>query len=202
MSSESFALISFFEVPPGQEDDFIAAWGAAGEHLRGRAPGLESSLYGSPASVARYRFVDITRYPSSQAFQEAPAGSDARTAEAPFKSHGAVYRLERQHGGGEHQSSDVLVIDPFRVAPGADSIFLAGWEPACSALREQAGYLDSALYVAISPTAEHRFVELTRWVSAGAYEAALQHEGFLATINMRRSHIFFRSYPGLYEQIR
>ena len=202
MSDEPVTLIDFFEVPAAGEDEFLAAWESATDHLLARGVYLETALHRSLSPDARFRFANVARCHSPRALQESHGQRDFPGQLQRYSSHAALYRLEREDRAGAEESGAVVVIDPFRVAPEADGVFLAGWDGALSAFREQRGYLATALYRSLSAAVDFRFVELTAWSGADAYEEALHHPGFLARTNMRRSHIPFRSYPALYTTFR
>jgi heme-degrading monooxygenase HmoA len=197
---EPVTLIDFFEVPPASDEEFVTAWRSASDRLRAREVYLDAALHRSVAPDARFRFAGVARCPSPRALREGlEPGSSAL---APYSSHTALYRQEREDSGPWEVPAAAVVIDPFRVAPEADGVFLSGWDAAGSALREQHGYLGAALYQSLSTAVDFRFVEITAWTGRDAYEDALGHPGFLARTNMRRSHIPFRSYPVLYTPVR
>ena len=66
----------------------------------------------------------------------------------------------------------VVLINAFEVPVGDDERFVAGWERARSLLSEQPGYLETTLHRSLSPDAEFRFVNVARWETAEAFQAA------------------------------
>jgi heme oxygenase (mycobilin-producing) len=100
----------------------------------------------------------------------------------------------------EEQSRQPLVlINAFEVPPEADDEFIRGWKAAREYLEAQPGYVDTALQRAVSPDADFRFVNVGRWESPQAFQAAIQSAGFReASEGLGR----FRPHPGLYEVIR
>ena len=202
MTDESVTLIDFFEVPSADDDEFVAAWQRLTDHLLSRGVYLEPVLHRSVRADARFRFTNVARCLSPRAVQESQREPDVPRGLQRYSSHAALYRLEREDRTGAEDPAAAVVIDPFRVAPEADGVFLSGWDGALGAFREQRGYLATALYRSLSASVDFRFVEVTAWSGADAYEEALQHPGFQARTNMRRSHIPFRSYPALYTAVR
>jgi heme oxygenase (mycobilin-producing) len=93
----------------------------------------------------------------------------------------------------------LVLINAFEVPPDADDEFIAGWEAARDYLRQQRGYVDTALHRAVSPGADFRFVNIGRWESPERFQEAIQSPGFQkASEGLGR----FRPHPGLYEVIR
>ena len=67
----SVVLINPFEVPAGQEAEFLKQWSEAAEHLR-HAPGfLSTQLHESLDPQARFRFINVAEWESPQHFQAA-----------------------------------------------------------------------------------------------------------------------------------
>lgn len=67
----SSVLINSFEVPEGQEEEFLKSWQAVAELLR-QAPGfLSTRLHESLDPKARFRFVNVAQWESPQHFQAA-----------------------------------------------------------------------------------------------------------------------------------
>jgi heme-degrading monooxygenase HmoA len=89
----SVTLINIFEVPAGEDEEFIAAWEKTRDYLRTFPAHIETALHQS-LHDARFRFVNIAHWTSedefsaaigSQGFQE--AGSDLRWPMNPALYH-------------------------------------------------------------------------------------------------------------------
>lgn len=75
----SVILINPFDVPEGTDDeDFLRGWERAAEYMR-RQPGFVSShLHRALAPDARFRFVNVAEWASSQDFQAAATSEEFR----------------------------------------------------------------------------------------------------------------------------
>ncbi len=88
-------LINPFEVPVGQEEEFLKRWREAAEYLR-HAPGFASTrLHESLDPQARFRFVNVAEWESAQHFQAAmrTEGFQQIARKMPFASSPALYRV-------------------------------------------------------------------------------------------------------------
>ena len=56
--------------------------------------------------------------------------------------------------------------------------FLDSWEKANNCLKEQPGFISTALHQAVSANPDFRFVNVGCWESADAFRAATQSEAF------------------------
>ncbi|HWH34272.1 MAG TPA: antibiotic biosynthesis monooxygenase family protein [Acidimicrobiales bacterium] len=56
--------------------------------------------------------------------------------------------------------------------------FLDSWEKANEHLKQQPGYVSSALHEAVSANPDFRFVNIGRWQSADDFRGATQSNGF------------------------
>lgn len=91
----SVVLINSFEVPAGQEDEFLTQWREAAEELR-HAPGFVSTrLHESLDPQAKFRFVNIAQWESPQHFQAAVRTEVFQqiARKMPFASSPALYRV-------------------------------------------------------------------------------------------------------------
>jgi heme-degrading monooxygenase HmoA len=95
--TDSVILINAFEVPAGEDDNFIRGWERARDFLR-RQPGFVSTaLHQSLAPDADFRFVNVAHWESAEAFRAAMAQSGFRESGAmPYQFHPALYRVVRQ----------------------------------------------------------------------------------------------------------
>jgi heme-degrading monooxygenase HmoA len=92
----------------------------------------------------------------------------------------------------------VVLINLLEVPPGADERFVAGWEQTRDVLRCLPGYLATRLHRSLSPGADFRFVNVGRYQSPQAFQAAVRHADF----QRAAATIPYRAHPGRYEVIR
>lgn len=91
---QTVILINAFEVPEGQEEQFLKAWHETAEHLR-HAPGFRSTrLHESLDPQAKFRFVNVAEWESPQHFQAAMSTEVFQRIRAamPFTAYPALYR--------------------------------------------------------------------------------------------------------------
>lgn len=69
-------LINVFEVPAGEEEQFVAGWKEARDHLSKQDGFISTKLHESLNPEALYRFINVAQWQSPQKFQAA-VGSDA-----------------------------------------------------------------------------------------------------------------------------
>jgi heme oxygenase (mycobilin-producing) len=91
-----------------------------------------------------------------------------------------------------------VLINAFEVPPDGDERFLAGWEPTRQFLRSQPGYLETRLHRSLSPEVDVRFVNIGRYASPPAFQAAIGQPGF----RQAAAAIPYRAHPGLYDVAR
>jgi heme-degrading monooxygenase HmoA len=94
---EGIVLINAFEVPVEADDDFIAGWERARDALRAQPGYIATRLHRSIAPNADFRFVNIARWESPQAFGtalQAPA-FQAAAQSIRHPSHPALYEVVR-----------------------------------------------------------------------------------------------------------
>jgi heme oxygenase (mycobilin-producing) len=92
----------------------------------------------------------------------------------------------------------VVLINLFEVPPGADEGFIAGWERARDFLAARDGYRSTALHRSLGGAAEFRFVNIGRYASPQAFQAATGQPQF----RQAAAAIQHRAHPGLYEVVR
>ena len=88
-------LINPFEVPAGQEEEFLTRWREAAEHLR-HAPGFVSTrLHESLDPQAKLRFFNVAEWESPQHFQAAMRTEAFQEVarKMPFAASSALYRV-------------------------------------------------------------------------------------------------------------
>ena len=92
----------------------------------------------------------------------------------------------------------VVLINLFEVPAGADEGFIAAWERARDFLQAQEGYRSTQLHQSLSPDATFRFVNIGRYESPQAFQAAVSQPGF----RQAAAAIQHRAHPSLYEVVR
>ena len=93
-------------------------------------------------------------------------------------------------------AQSVTLINVFEVPVGEDEEFTAGWERAAEFLREQEGFISSALHQILAPDATFRFINVARWESPAAFQKAVTAPGFPGGQMRHKAH------PALYRVIR
>lgn len=90
-------LINPFSVPRGNEDEFLAMWKETAERVKS-APGfIETRMHRSLDPDAGFRFVNVARWESAEAWQAAFAGLKPRGIGAPVAAHPALYEVVAEH---------------------------------------------------------------------------------------------------------
>ena len=92
---QTVILINAFEVPAGEEEQFLKAWNEAAELLR-HAPGfLSTRLHESLDPQAKFRFVNVAQWESPQHFQAAIRSEAFQqiAQKMPFTAYPALYRV-------------------------------------------------------------------------------------------------------------
>jgi heme oxygenase (mycobilin-producing) len=93
----------------------------------------------------------------------------------------------------------VVLVNSFEVPADRAEEFIAAWEKTRDYLRQQPGYIETALHQALRPDAEFQFVNVARWQSAEDFAAATQSPGFgQAAAGLAG----YRPHPGLYRLVR
>jgi heme oxygenase (mycobilin-producing) len=190
-------LINLFEVPAGADEGFITAWERARDFLQAQDGYRSTALHKSLGPDAEFRFVNLAEWASPAAFQAATAQPDFSGGQMPFPAHPGLYRVVTEDPpigdpGG------VVLINAFEVPPDGDESFLAAWEQTRQFLRTRPGYLGTRLHSSISPDADFRFVNVGRYESPQAFQAAVGQPGFRQVA----AGIQHRAHPGLYEVVR
>lgn len=78
----------------------------------------------------------------------------------------------------DNGNQQITAIVAYEVAYEDCDRFLDSWEKANDCLKEQPGFISTALHRAISANPDFRFVNVGCWESADAFRAATQCEGF------------------------
>jgi heme oxygenase (mycobilin-producing) len=69
----SVVLINPFEVPPGNDDQFLMGWERVAEYMREQPGFISSRLHRALSTDARFRFINVAEWQSPQDFQAAVA---------------------------------------------------------------------------------------------------------------------------------
>ena len=94
----------------------------------------------------------------------------------------------------------VTLINPFEVPEGREDEALADWEAAAEYLRRQPGYISTNLHQAIAPGAKFHFINVARWESPEAFQAAVTSPEFQELTKSTVEN--FPHHPALYTLIR
>ena len=189
-------LINAFEVPPEADEPFIAGWERARDFLATKRGFSATALHRALRPDADFRFVNVARVESPDAWREAISDPAFPGGQMPFKAHPSLYEVVHEDGtpdGGE----GVVLINPFEVPSDADDAFLAGWRSARELLAAQAGYLGTRLHRSLG-SADFRFVNVARWSSPLAFAKAVEQAEF----ERAAAAMPFASHPALYKVIR
>lgn len=91
-------LINAFEVPVDGDETFLASWERTRGVLREQPGYLATRLHRSLSPEAAFRFVNIARYTSPQAFRAAIGQPGFREAAAaiPYRAHPGLYEVIRR----------------------------------------------------------------------------------------------------------
>jgi heme-degrading monooxygenase HmoA len=97
-SGSHLVLINAFEVPDGQDDDFIRGWEAARDYLKDQPGYVDTSLHRAVAPGVDFRFVNVARWESAEHFRAA-LGSDgfqeASKGLSQYSAHPGLYEVIR-----------------------------------------------------------------------------------------------------------
>jgi heme-degrading monooxygenase HmoA len=96
MQSEPVVLINAFEVPEGEDETFLQGWERTRELLSTQEGYLSTRLRRSLAPDADFRFVNVARWKSEQAFRDATSQPQFRNATVPFPFHASLYEVVRE----------------------------------------------------------------------------------------------------------
>jgi heme-degrading monooxygenase HmoA len=192
----STVLINAFEVPLEADEPFIAGWERARDFLAARSGFSATALHRALREDVDFRFVNVARVDSPNAWAQAISDPDFPGGEMPFKAHPGLYDVVHEDGAPD-ASDGVILINAFEVSDEADEAFVAGWNDARETLAGQPGYLGTRLHRSLGP-ADFRFVNIARWSSPLAFSKAIGQPGFAE----RAREMPFASHPALYGVIR
>jgi heme oxygenase (mycobilin-producing) len=93
MTAEPVILINSFEVPEGQEEAFLRFWEASREFLSTQEGYISTRLHRSLAPDAEFRFINVARWQSAQAFMKAISQLESGDAGSLYRAHPALYEV-------------------------------------------------------------------------------------------------------------
>jgi heme oxygenase (mycobilin-producing) len=189
-------LINAFEVPATADDQFVSHWMRARDALASKAGYVDAKLHRSLAPGARFRFVNIGRWASLQAFRAGTRDAGVSADSFSFPAHPGLYEVISSTERLTVPRTSVTLINPFEVPAGEDEHFIAGWELANAHLSQQPGYLSTSLHRSVGPDPDFRFVNVARWASAEAFAAAITDPAFPAA-----AQVPYPAHPALYTAI-
>ena len=96
MTNDPVILINPFEVPEGQDEQFLASWEQSRDFLRTQPGYLSTKLHRSLAPHADFRYVNVARWESAAAFRMATAQPQFRAQTPPYHFHAALYEVVRE----------------------------------------------------------------------------------------------------------
>jgi heme-degrading monooxygenase HmoA len=91
----------------------------------------------------------------------------------------------------------IMFVNSFAVPEGREEDFLVQWKEVNRYMAAKPGYVDHHLHRSATPSSHFRFVNIVRWTSVDAWDAA-HDEGFRALVR-RSEWEDFRSTPAVYE---
>jgi heme oxygenase (mycobilin-producing) len=195
-TTNAVALINLFEVPAEADESFIAGWERARDFLASREGFSTTALHRALREDARFRFVNVARVDSPDAWRKAIADPSFPGRQMPFTAHPGLYEVVHEDGTPDG-TGGVILINAFGVPAEDDERFMAGWNRARELLSVQPGNLGTRLHRSLGP-ADFRFVNIARWSSPLAFAKAVGQPAFQQTA----AAMPFVSHPALYEVIR
>jgi heme-degrading monooxygenase HmoA len=94
----------------------------------------------------------------------------------------------------------VTLMNRFLVPDGSDDHFVDLWTETSNYFRAQPGFLSLRLHRAVTPGAEHRYVNIARWASEADYRAPHGTDEFRRLVTKEPWHQYPSS-PLLYEVV-
>jgi len=195
-TTSTVTLINAFEVPPEADEPFVAGWVRARDFLATRDGFGATTLHRALRADAEFRFVNVARVDSPEAWRRAIEDPAFPGGKMPFARHPALYEAVHEDGAPDG-SLGVVLINAFEVPPEADEPFVAGWDRAREALATQPGYLGTRLHRSLAE-ADFRFVNVARWSSPLAFAKAVERPELRAANDV----LPFASHPALYQVVR
>src|SRR3954471_14522732 len=128
-TTHTVTLINAFEVPPDADEPFVAGWERARDFLATKDGFGATALHRALRDDAEFRFVDVARVDSPEAWRRAISDPEFHGRKMPCAAHPALYEVVHEDGAPDG-TEGVVLIDAFEVPPRADAPFLAGWDRA------------------------------------------------------------------------
>src|SRR4051812_4863701 len=122
-STQTVTLINAFEVPPEADEAFIAGWQRARDFLAAQNGFGTTALHRALQPGADFRFVNVARVESPEAWRRAISDPAFPGARMPFTAHPGLYEVVREDGAAD--APGVVLINLFEVPAGEDEHFLA-----------------------------------------------------------------------------
>jgi heme-degrading monooxygenase HmoA len=188
VNNDPVVLINLFEMPAGADEEFIGAWERARDFLAAQDGYRSTALHRSLGPDAEFRFVNVAEWASAAAFQAATSHPEFPGRDMPFPAHPGLYQVVAEDPPPGEGPGGVVLINAFEVS----------WEASRQVLRAQPGYLATRLHRSLSPETGFRFVNVGRYASPQAFQAAVGQPEFREAA----AAIQHRAHPGLYEVIR
>jgi heme-degrading monooxygenase HmoA len=164
-------------------------------------PAGNSGVGGSRLSIdpdAEFRFVNVAEWESPAAFQAATGQPDFPGRGMPFPAHPGLYEVVAEDRPATDDPGGVVLINAFEVPSDSDDAFSAAWEQTRVFLRGQPGYLATRLHRSLSSETDFRFINIGRYQSPQAFQAAIGQPGF----RQAAAAIQHRAHPSLYQVVR
>ncbi|HEX6484860.1 MAG TPA: antibiotic biosynthesis monooxygenase family protein [Ktedonobacteraceae bacterium] len=90
---QTVTLINPFEVPAGEEEQFLKAWREVSEYMR-QAPGfLSTRLHKSLDPQAKFRFINVAQWESPEHWQAAMRSEAVQQHRVLYPAYPALYRV-------------------------------------------------------------------------------------------------------------
>jgi len=91
----TIVLINPFEVPEGEEEQFLAGWRAAADHLRQQQGFVSTRMHQSLDPTTRFRFVNVAEWASAGHYRRAVSSPQFQTFARLLNAtaHPALYQV-------------------------------------------------------------------------------------------------------------
>jgi len=96
MAADPVILINAFEVPPGEDEAFLAGWERQRDLLRDQDGYISTRLHRSLSPDADFRFVNVAQWSSAEAFRAAVGRPEFRAGGFPYTAHPALFEVVRE----------------------------------------------------------------------------------------------------------
>src|SRR4051794_25549931 len=109
ITTETVTLINAFEVPPDADEPFIVGWDRARDFLATKDGFSTTALHRALRPDAQFRFVNVARVESPEAWRRAIADPAFPGGRMPFKAHPGLYAAVREDGTVDAADGVVLI---------------------------------------------------------------------------------------------